>query len=111
MQVEATGKTMTQAQFRVGEVVRHRLHDYRGVVFDMDAAHNGDQQKPAGAEAGTANQPWYHVLIDDADHADYVAEQHLEAMVGTDSDIRHPDLSDHFRDFADGRYRPRADFN
>ena len=111
MDVGRTGRrTVARAQFRVGEVVRHRLHDYRGVVVDMDAAYSGDRPT-AKSVAQKSEQPWYLVLVDDADHADYVAEQNLEATGAATGDIRHPDLAEHFQDYADGRYRPRATLN
>jgi len=103
---------MPSARFRVGEVVRHRLYDYRGVVYDMDAAYSADAPMSDAADARSRrDQPWYRVLVDDADHAAYVAEQNLEPASGAESEIRHPELGRHFQGYADGVYRPRAAFN
>ena len=32
-----------QAKFRVGEVVRHRVHSFRGIVFDIDPIFNNTE--------------------------------------------------------------------
>ena len=69
------------AKFFVGQIVRHNKFDYRGVVFDVDATFQGtDEWYALVARSRPPKQkPWYHVLVDGAEHTTYVAEQHLES--------------------------------
>ena len=98
-----------EAKFSIGDVVRHLRFDYRGAIADIDATFQGTEQwyDEVARSRPPREQPWYHVLVDGADHTTYVAERHLEV----DPDrrpIRHPSLDDFFEDFADGHYRSRA---
>ena len=97
------------AKFTIGDVVRHLRFDYRGAIADIDATFQGTEQwyDEVARSRPPREQPWYHVLVDGADHTTYVAERHLEI----DPDrrpIQHPNLDDFFDDFADGHYRSRA---
>ena len=97
------------AKFTIGDVVRHLRFDYRGAIVDIDATFQGTEQwyDEVARSRPPREQPWYHVLVDGADHTTYVAERHLEI----DPDhrpIQHPNLDDFFDDFVDGHYRSRA---
>ena len=100
------------ARFAVGQLVRHRLYDYRGVVFDIDPVFSGESEwyETVARSRPSKDQPWHHVLVDDASHATYVAESNLEATDEA-APIRHPAIDEHFHDFVDGGYRPRATYN
>ncbi len=100
-----TVTNITRVKFALGELVHHRLFNYRGVVVDVD--HNF-QATEAWYEAVARsrppkNRPWYHVLVDEGDHSTYVAEQNLEADDSVDP-ITHPALEAFFSGFADGKY-------
>jgi len=97
---------LRDARFGIGDVVHHRRFDYRGVIFDVDASFQGEEEwyEKVALSRPPKQRPWYHVLVDGADHTTYVAERHLELDRSGDP-IRHP-LLDHFFDsFRDGRYR------
>ena len=70
-----------RARFGVGQLIRHRRFDYRGVVVDVDSTFQGtDEWYDAVARSRPPkNRPWYHVLPHGAEHMTYVAERHLEA--------------------------------
>jgi heat shock protein HspQ len=94
-----------QAGFSPGELVHHKRFGYRGVVVDVDPVF---QQTDAWYEKMARsrppkNRPWYHVLVDEAMYATYVAEQNLEPDA-SDAPIRHPLLEQFFDAFEDGRY-------
>ena len=93
------------AMFSVGYVVEHRLFDYRGVIFDVDACFEGsdDWYEEVARSRPPRDRPWYHVLPDGAQHTTYVAEQNLEAA-DPPAPIEHPLLEHLFDDFQDGRY-------
>jgi heat shock protein HspQ len=93
------------ARFSIGQVVYHSRFGYRGVIVDVDATfqHSEEWYDAMARSRPPRDQPWYHVLVHDSDHMTYVAERHLEACESADP-IRHPDLSDYFDEFRDGRY-------
>jgi heat shock protein HspQ len=100
--------TVTQinrAQFTVGDVVHHRLFDYRGVIVDVDPTFQStDEWYDAVARSRPPkDKPWYHVLVHDAIHSTYVAEQNLEPD-DTDDPIDHPMVDTFFSRFESGRY-------
>ena len=53
------------------------------------------------------NQPWYHVLVDNAVHQTYVAERNLENSIDIAA-IRHPMLQHYFTDMQNGYYQLRT---
>lgn len=99
-----------QAKFAVGEVVRHRLYPFRGVIFDIDAvfANTEDWWLAIPEEIRPRkDQPYYHLLAENADseYVAYVSEQNLLADT-SGQPIRHPQVSEYFFEDEDGRYRP-----
>jgi heat shock protein HspQ len=98
----------TQAKYHLGQIVRHRKHPFRGVVFDVDAKFsNTDEWYAAIPEDSrpSKNQPFYHLLAenDQSFYVAYVSEQNLVPDAGN-GPVDHPDLPDLFGDFEDGRY-------
>ena len=96
---------ITRAQFDVGELVHHRLFDYRGVVVDVDPNFQGAEAwyESVAKSRPPKNKPWYHVLVHDALHTTYVAERNLEQDAAADP-ILHPLLQHFFSRFENGRY-------
>jgi heat shock protein HspQ len=98
-----------QAKFSVGQLVHHKLFDYRGVVVDVDPHFLGteDWYADSAKTRPPKDRPWYHVLVDESAHQTYVAERNLEAD-GSDAPVRHPKISAHFSGRgADGAYKPK----
>ncbi len=98
----------SHAKFHLGQVVRHRKHPFRGVVFDVDATFsNSEEWYDAIPEENrpTKEQPFYHLLAENAQsyYVAYVSEQNLLADHSGEP-IDHPDLSDLFGEFEDGVY-------
>ena len=96
------------AKYHLGQVVRHRKHPFRGVIFDVDAAFsNTEEWYSSIPEAARPNrdQPFYHLLAenDDSFYVAYVSEQNLipDDMGGP---VDHPDVGELFGDFRDGHY-------
>ena len=96
---------ITRTQFAVGDLIHHRLFDYRGVIVDVDPDFQGtDEWYQAVAKSRPPkDEPWYHVLVHAASHTTYVAERNLESDESTDP-IAHPLLDRFFTRFKDGRY-------
>lgn len=102
----------TKAKFTVGQLVHHKLFDYRGVIVDVDPAFQGSDEWYAqmALSLPPKDQPWYHVLVHESIHRTYVAERNLEG----DHDltpIEHPEIEDYFVNFDQGVYRVRDQSN
>ncbi len=97
---------VAHARFNVGDVVRHRLFDFRGVVFDIDPVFANSEEWYQAIPEGVRpakDQPFYHLLAEN-DESTYVAQQNL---VNDDSEepVEHPAIDGLFDRVADGRYR------
>lgn len=99
------------AKFQIGQVVKHRLFPFRGVIFDVDPefANSEEWYESIPAEIRPRrDQPFYHLLAENAEteYVAYVSEQNL--LVDDSGDpIRHPQVSEFFGELLEGRYRPR----
>ncbi|PNU03277.1 heat shock protein HspQ [Novosphingobium guangzhouense] len=101
----------TRARFAIGDVVRHRLHDFRGVVVDIDPvfANSEEWYESIPPEVRPErDQPFYHLLAEseDTSYVAYVSQQNLTG----DADggpVDHPSLSQMFDDYDNGRYQLR----
>ena len=96
------------AKFFVGQIVNHKRFDYRGVVFDVDATFQGTDEwyELVARSRPPKHLPWYHVLVDGAEHTTYVAERHLESDEGGQP-VRHPLVGELCGEFEGGRYSMR----
>jgi heat shock protein HspQ len=96
----------------VGQLIHHRLFDYRGVIVDVDPGFQGAEEwyQYMARSHPPKNRPWYHVLVHDSDHSTYVAEQNLEAD-DSDDPIDHPVLGHFFAGFDKGKYISRQPVN
>jgi heat shock protein HspQ len=103
---------MSDVRFSPGQLVRHRLFGYRGVVFDVDATFqlSDEWYEQVARSRPPRDRPWYHVLVHDADHTTYVAERNLDPDESTQP-IRHPMLDELFDQFSTGRYQSRKALN
>lgn len=101
-------KTVQQAKFRIGQIVEHKLFNYRGVVFEVDPVFSFSEEwyEQVARSRPPKDQPWYHVLVDNGAHTTYVAERHLMESDDT-SEIHHPAIANYFSGFRDGYYRSR----
>jgi heat shock protein HspQ len=100
------------ARFGVGDVVRHRLFDFRGVIFDVDPvfANSDEWYEAIPAEIRPPkNQPFYHLLAEneESSYVAYVSQQNLVGD-GLSGPVNHPGIDDLFEQFRDGRYPLRA---
>jgi heat shock protein HspQ len=92
-----------EAKFQLGQVVRHRLFDFRGVIFDVDAQFSNSEEwyNSIPLEARPRkDQPFYHVLAenDDTEYVAYVSEQNL-LIDEICEPVRHPDVPNYFEGF------------
>jgi len=100
-----------EARFRIGQVVRHRVHPFRGVVLDVDPTFSSSEEwwlAIPEAVRPRKDQPYYHVLAENATthYLAYVSEQNLLPDESGDP-VRHPEVSRLFGALHDGLYAPR----
>ena len=69
-----------KAKFKIGQIVHHKLFDYTGVIFDIDPIFQSSDEwyEQVAISRPPKNNPWYHVLVHDAEHSTYVAERNLD---------------------------------
>jgi heat shock protein HspQ len=96
------------ARFGIGDVVKHWLFDFRGVIFDIDPVFaNSDEWYEAIPEdvRPRKDQPFYHLLAENADSS-YIAYVSQQNLVADDSEepIDHPAIDGLFDGYAAGRY-------
>jgi heat shock protein HspQ len=104
---------VAHALFAIGDVVRHRLFDFRGVIFDVDPvfANSEEWYEAIPEEIRPAkDQPFYHLLAEngEASYTAYVSQQNLLADE-TGEPVDHPAVSGLFDAYAEGRYRLRRE--
>jgi heat shock protein HspQ len=103
--------TSLTANFSIGAVVRHRIFDFRGVIFDIDPVFANSEEWYAAIPEEIRphrEQPFYHLFAesDDNSYVAYVSQQNLldDALGGP---VDHPDVQEMFESFEDGQYRMR----
>lgn len=98
--------TIKQAKFSIGQIIRHKRFDYRGVIIDVDPVFQGSEEwyEQMATSHPPKDQPWYQVLVDDASHQTYVAERNLMDDESNEK-INHPSIDDYFSSFNNGSYQ------
>ncbi len=104
---------VASARFGLGEVVRHRVFDFRGVIFDVDPVFaNSEEWYQAIPEdiRPRKDQPFYHLLAENAE-SNYVAYVSQQNLIVDDSDepVDHPAIDGLFDMMDDGRYKLRSE--
>ena len=100
---------MRNAKFAIGDIVRHRVFPFRGVIFDVDPefANTEEWWNAIPAEIRPSkDQPFYHLFAEneETEYVAYVSEQNLVSDE-TGQPIRHPQAREFFRRDRKGRYR------
>ncbi|WP_018633014.1 heat shock protein HspQ [Neomegalonema perideroedes] len=101
-----------KAKYGLGQILRHRIHGFRGVVFDVDAVFSESEAwwEAIPEEARPSKgQPFYHLLAENATsyYVAYVSEQNLE-IDETGAPMDHPQIGEYFADWRDGSYQPQG---
>jgi heat shock protein HspQ len=99
------------AKFRLGQVVKHRIFPFRGVIYDVDPEFaNTEEWWLAIPEEvrPRKDQPFYHLLAENEEncYTAYVSEQNL-LPDDSGQPIGHPDAPALFSGFSHGEYRLR----
>jgi len=97
------------AMFTIGEVVKHRIHPFRGVIFDVDPTFNNTEEWWNSIPEDyrpKKDQPFYHLLAENETsyYIAYVSEQNLETDESGDP-VGHPEVSQLFGNLSNGKYQ------
>ncbi|MBL8577164.1 MAG: heat shock protein HspQ [Mesorhizobium sp.] len=100
------------AKFAIGQVVRHRLFPFRGVIFDVDPQFNNTEEWYEAIPKDVRprkDQPFYHLLAEnsESEYIAYVSEQNL-LEDDSGEPVRHPQLQELFDLGSDGQYAPKV---
>ena len=109
MDSDPAAPPVASARFGIGEVVRHRLLDFRGVIFDVDPVFaNSEEWYEAIPEQirPAKDQPFYHLLAENAEssYVAYVSQQNL-VHDEDEEPVDHPAIDGLFEGFEAGRYQ------
>jgi heat shock protein HspQ len=104
---------VSDAQYNIGDVVRHRVFDFRGVVFDIDPVFaNSDEWYDSIPEAvrPRKDQPFYHLFAENAENSyiAYVSQQNLLPDV-KQGPVNHPAVEGYFGAWSGSRYEIRPE--
>lgn len=104
---------VAHARFTIGDIVRHRMLDFRGVIFDVDPVFANTEewyQSIPESLRPRKDQPFYHLLAENAEST-YVAYVSQQNLVHDESDepVDHPAIAGLFTGFSDGRYNLRRE--
>lgn len=102
---------MRMAKFRIGDIVRHRIYPFRGVVFDVDPEFNNTEEWYQSIPEDIRprkDQPFYHLLAenDKTTYIAYVSEQNLLVDESREP-VNHPMVDELFEGRDADHYRPR----
>jgi heat shock protein HspQ len=98
------------AKFQIGQVVRHRIYPFRGVIYDVDPTFSNTEEwwEAIPEEVRPRkDQPFYHLLAENESnyYVAYVSEQNL--LIDDSGDpVGHPDVGATFGALQDGCYEP-----
>jgi len=99
---------ITNTQFTIGQVVRHRVYPFRGVIVDIDAEFdNTDEWWESIPEEARPrkDQPFYHLLAENEEtsYVAYVSEQNL-LIDESGQPVNHPEVAEVFGEFLGNSY-------
>ena len=101
------------AKFAIGQVVKHRIYPFRGVIYDVDPVFANTEEWYLAIPAElrpSRDQPFYHLFAENAQtqYVAYVSEQNLLADE-SGHPVKHPQVEELFEPKDRGFYRRRVD--
>ncbi len=104
---------ISEAHFSIGDVVRHRIFDFRGVVFDVDPVFDNSEewyQSIPETVRPAKNQPFYHLFAENGEssYVAYVSQQNLLAD-REEGPVDHPSIKDIFAAWNGDKYELRRE--
>ena len=102
----------SKPKFQIGQTVRHKLFHYGGIIVGVDPIFNSTDEwyEMMAKSRPPKDKPWYHVLVHEANHTTYVAEQNLDLEEHPKS-IQHPLINSLFAKFDGLQYHLKSKAN
>ncbi|MCB1968973.1 MAG: heat shock protein HspQ [Geminicoccaceae bacterium] len=102
------------ARFSIGQIVKHRIFPFRGVIFDVDPEFSNSEEWYKSIPEDMRprkDQPFYHLLAENSEayYIAYVSEQNLREDA-TGGPIGHPQVSEIFDEIEEGHYKPKQHY-
>jgi heat shock protein HspQ len=103
---------ITETLFSIGQVVKHRIFAFRGVIIDVDHEFNNTEEWWLSIPEDIRprkDQPFYHLLAESEStvYAAYVSEQNL-LIDDSGKPISHPEVTEIFGEFLGDSYAVHA---
>ena len=97
--------------FNIGDIVKHRIYPFRGVIVDVDPEFSNTEEWYQSIPAEirpSRNQPYYHLMAENTEtfYTAYVSQQNL-VDDGENGPLEHPDLDEIFSGMKKGKYHLR----
>ena len=97
--------------FNIGDIVKHRIYPYRGVIVDVDPEFSNTEEWYQSIPAEirpSRQQPYYHLMAENTEtfYTAYVSQQNLVGD-GENGPLEHPDLEEIFSGMDHGKYHLR----
>ena len=97
--------------FNIGDIVKHRIYPFRGVIVDVDPEFSNTEEWYQSIPAEirpSRQQPYYHLMAENTEtfYTAYVSQQNLVGD-GENGPLEHPDLEEIFSGMDQGKYHLR----
>ncbi|MDA9614171.1 heat shock protein HspQ [Pelagibacteraceae bacterium] len=107
---------MDKAKFEIGQIVKHRYFDFRGVIFDVDPEFDNTEEWYQSIPAQVRpkkDQPFYHLLAESPSQPSYIAYVSQQNLLKEEipEPITHPLVEEIFTGIEGGKYISRAKSN
>ena len=97
--------------FNIGDIVKHRIYPFRGVIVDVDPEFSNTEEWYQSIPAEirpSREQPYYHLMAENTEtfYTAYLSQQNLVGD-GENGPLEHPDLEEIFSGMDHGKYHLR----
>ena len=104
-------KVQKDPLFNIGDIVKHRIYPFRGVIVDVDPEFSNTEEWYQSIPAEirpSRDQPYYHLMAENTEtfYTAYVSQQNL-VDDGDNGPLEHPDLGEIFSGMEKGKYHLR----
>ena len=94
--------------FNIGDIVKHRIYPFRGVIVDVDPEFSNTEEWYQSIPADlrpSKKQPFYHLMAENSEtfYSAYVSQQNI-IMDSDNGPVDHPDLEQMFSGIQKGKY-------
>ena len=101
-----------KAKFSIGDIVKHKHFDFRGVIYDVDFKFNNSEEWYQSIPKDVRpkkDQPFYHLLAENNEvtYEAYVSEQNL-IIDNSKKPVRHPLITEIFSEKRGSAYYKRS---